>query len=157
MCRLPHGSAFIELSLFAPLLVVVSLLCLNMGMVLWGISRNDQACHDAARAAADGKDPVDAFNRAKAELLGVHADGYWFTPPHLISAKCQYEDFSGTPPADQSPYVTVTTSADVRIPVPILYFGASFNSVSTNTSGQSGVFTATKSYTYPLVKTAPTY
>src|SRR5579883_2067953 len=64
--RQPTGSSFIELSITAIVLIVVALVCVDIGMIAWGTSRNDQACYDACRAAADGTDSADALKRAQA-------------------------------------------------------------------------------------------
>jgi hypothetical protein len=140
-----RGNTIIELAGVSSLLVVIALFCADIGIVSFGASLNDQACRDACRAAAQGSDVATATNMAKASLKAHLADGYFITTPAMKAGGLVYEDFSGSPPPDTSPYVEVTTSNTVRIPAPVLFFGAKF--------GKGGTMNFSKKYTFPIVRT----
>lgn len=140
-----RGHNIIELAMLSVLFVVFAIFALDIGFVIMGSQMNDAACRDAARAAAQGNSYANALNLARAALAGHRPDGYFVTQPTLDTGAFQYEDFSGSPPPDTSPYVTVTTSTTVRIPAPVFFIGASF--------GKDGTMRFSKTYTFPIVKT----
>lgn len=144
--RRANGHTIIELGCIAGLLVFLSGFCANIGIVALGSSINDSASRDAARAAAQGSSLAQAQQLAQATLRAHIADGYFVTTPTIDTSNFVYEDYNGTPPADTSPFVSVTTSNQVRIPAPILYFGNSFGR-------QSSTITFTRTYSFPIVKT----
>ncbi len=139
------GSAIIELSMVASVLVVMALLCANLTVVGLATSVNDSACRDAARAAAQASSPGQALSLAQAAIKAHHADGYYISQPTIDSSAFVYQDFAGAPPLDTSPYVEVTTSTDVRIPCPLIFLGAQFS--------KRGTLTFRRTYTFPIVKT----
>jgi hypothetical protein len=139
------GNTIIELATISSLLVVVALFCANIGIVSMGSALNDQACRDACRAAAQGSNLNEATNMARASLKAHVADGYFISTPSIIQGGVFYQDFGGNPPPDTSPYVEVSTRNVVKIPAPVLFFGAKF--------GQDGSMTFTKKYTFPIVRT----
>lgn len=141
--RTQSGSAFIELGMLSVVLVAIAILCLDIGIVAWGTSRNDEACHDACRAAADGTDHDDALNRAQAALVAHTADGFWMTTPKVDTNSFVFQDYAGKPPAGEGPYVTVTTTSQIKVPVPLSFLGAKFGDTKIN---------ASKSFSFPLVK-----
>jgi Flp pilus assembly protein TadG len=139
------GHLVIELSMISFLIVVVSVLCANIGIVSLATSLNDAACRDAARAAAQASNSASALKLAQAAIKAHTTDGYYITVPTVDSSSFEYEDYAGSPPANTSPYVKVTTTAQVRIPAPILFFGAEFS--------KTGTITFTRTYNFPIVKT----
>ena len=139
------GNTIIELATISSLLVVVALFCANIGIISMGAALNDQACRDACRAAAQGSNLTEATNMAKASLKAHVADGYFITTPAMVPGMLVYQDFAGSPPPDTSPYVEVSTSNTVKIPAPVLFFGAKF--------GQGGTMKFTKKYSFPIVRT----
>ncbi len=139
------GSAIIELSIIASLLVVITLLCANVGIIALASTINDSACRDAARAAAQASSSSTALKLAQAAIKAHYADGYFVTQPTINTSAFVYQDYAGNPPPATSPYVQVTTSSNVRIPAPIVFFGAKF--------GSGGSLTFTRTYTFPIVKT----
>ena len=139
------GHNIIELAMLSVLFTVVAVFALDVGFVITGSQMNDAACRDAARAAAQGNDYVTAMSLARAALSSHRSDGYFVTQPTLDTTTFQYEDFAGSPPPDTSPFVTVTTTTNVRIPAPVLFMGAKF--------GTNGTLAFSKTFTFPIVKT----
>ncbi len=130
-----------------------------------GYARLDSTTRDAARAAAGQQkaatDPpypgvtcAAALRAAQTQLIQHKTDGHFILQPTLTQTTSPYfvyQDFGGnTPPGNQSPYVTVTCSEVIILPIPINFFGASFGNVM-----QSGSkITLSRQYTFPIVKTA---
>jgi Flp pilus assembly protein TadG len=139
------GHTIIELGAIAVLLVVIAMFSADIGVIVLGTTMNERACRDASRAAAQCSDAVAAQKAAQAALAAYAADGYFVTTPVLNTGSFVYQDFLGSPPADTSPFVTVTTSTQVKVPAPIFLWGASF--------GSGGTMTFSKTYTFPIVKT----
>lgn len=140
-----RAHSLVEVSLLSVLFVVIAILCLDVGYVMMASQLNDRACRDAARAAAEADNYLSSLQMAQAAVIPHKGDGYWVTNPKVATSKFVYQDFSGSPPTNVSPYVTVTTDCDVRIPAPIFFLGASFKA--------NGIMSFTKTYTFPIVKT----
>lgn len=143
--RAAEGHVLVELSMITVLLVIVAVLCANVGIMSLASSMNDSACRDAARAAAQASSRTAALNQAQAALKAHKTDGYFVSQPTINTSDFVYEDYSGSPPDNTSPYVQVTTSSTVRVPAPILFFGAQF--------GKDGTMTFNRTYTFPIVRT----
>ncbi len=139
-----HGHALIELALIIVLMVVMSMLGANIGIVALATSINDSACRDAARAAAQASNSAVALGLAQAAIRAHGADGYYVTQPTINTGAFVYQDYAGNPPPNTSPYVSVTTSSTVRIPAPIMFWGAKF--------GSNGTISFSRSYVFPIVK-----
>ena len=158
--RSPKGAmGFVEISAAALFMVVLALLGLDICLAIFGASINDRACRDAARAAAGGNDATKAWSLAYAALQAYKTDGFFITSPVAAAAGTSmpsgypgsgyqyfvYQDFGGSVPVGSTPYVTVTTQTNVRVPAPIFFFGANFvNGNYLNFAQQ---------YTFPIVKT----
>lgn len=127
------------------LFVVMSVLCLDMGYVIMGSQVNDRACRDAARAAAEADNYATALKLAQAAVAPHKGDGYFVSSPTVDASAFTYEDFGGDPPPNTSPFVSVTTNCDIRIPAPIFFLGANF--------GATGTMNFSKTYVFPIVKT----
>lgn len=138
-----HGYGFMEVAFIGSIMTMLALFSLNIGLIALGSSLNDRACRDAARAAAQGTTANQALLLANAALRSHPADGFFVTPSTL-SANFVYQDYGGSPPPDTSPYVTVTTTNQVRIPAPFLFTGQGF--------GTNGMLTFSSTYTFPIVK-----
>lgn len=143
--RRSSAHSMIELAMLSVLFTVFAVFSVDIGFVIMGSQMNDAACRDAARAAAQGNDYATALSLAQAALAAHRPDGYFVTQPTIDTSGFEYEDFSGSPPPDTSPFVTVTTSTNVRIPAPIFLPGATF--------GPGGTMAFRKSLTFPIVKT----
>lgn len=141
----PGGHTLIELSMLAVLFVVMSVLSLDVGYVIMGSQLNDRACRDAARAAAEADNYAGALDLAQTAVIAHRGDGYFVSSPTVEASDFVYQDFSGSPPPNTSPYVSVTTSCNIRIPAPIFFLGAEF--------GSSGTMNFRKTYVFPIVKT----
>jgi hypothetical protein len=126
------------------LFVVLAILSLDVGYLIMGSELNDVACRDAARAAAEADNYATSLQLAQAAVVSHTADGYFVTQPQVNASLFQYQDFSGSPPANTSPYVSVTTSCNVRVPAPIFFLGSSFMA--------SDTMQFSKTYVFPIVK-----
>lgn len=139
------AQAIIELCLLAVLFVVIATFSLDVGFIVLGAQVNDAACRDAARAAAQGDSYANALALASAAVATHHTDGYFVSQPAIDTADFQYEDFSGLPPANTSPFVRVSTTANVRVPAPIYFLGQTF--------GAGGTMQFRRTYFFPIVRT----
>lgn len=139
------GMAIIELSMIACLLVVLAIVCANVGVVSLASSVIDSACRDAARAAAQASDSAHALALAQAAIRAHRTDGYFISQPTIDTTSFVYQDYGGNPPSDTSPYVEVTTSSTVRVPCPIMFWGAKFE--------PNGSILFVRTYNFPIVKT----
>src|SRR5271169_3260799 len=113
--RMRRGVSSLEITISAFLMVVLSAIGIDVSLIMLGMSLNDSACRDAARAAAQQTSSARAIQAAQSQLQ-IHAtDGYWISQPMLKSTSSPdfvYNDFAGNPPANTSAYVTVTTSTN---------------------------------------------
>mgnify|MGYP000617964685 CR=1 FL=1 len=145
--RKQNGGAFIEMSISLCILIVLAALGSDMTLITFGMFLNDKTCRDAARAAAQQTTSARALQAAQAQLR-VHAtDGTFISQPILVSQTSPnfvYNDYAGNPPANQSSYVTVTTSINIKLPAPIFFWGINFL--------PSGTLQTVRRYTYPIVK-----
>lgn len=144
--RSRRANAILELAIISPLFVVMSLFCVDIFILTTGSGINERACRDAARMAGQSTNYAGALLLAQAGVKPYQGDGYYVTSPTVNTASFVYNDFGGSPPANTSPYVSVTTSCQVHIPVPIFLYGLK--------SMNQGNMTFTKTYTYPIVTTA---
>jgi len=145
--RRHRGVACLEIGIAAFLMIVLATFGLDLSLIIFGMDLNDSACRDAARAAAQQNTQAKALQAAQSQMSVHVTDGYWISKPILKSTSAPdfvYSDFLGHPPANVSPYVTVTTLVSIRCPAPILFFGASFI--------KSGVIQFARRYTFPIVK-----
>lgn len=139
-----RGSAAIELAGGSLFLIVLTLLAVDISVLMLGFQVNDRACRDACRAAAQ-QSSVDMAKAAAVASLKLHkVDGQFVTPPTLVtdSANFVYQDFNGNPMAG-NPTVTVTSQCRIKLPVPLLFCGQTFD--------DNGGFTFKKRYTFPIV------
>ncbi len=135
----------IELGAIAVLLVVVAVFCADISVLLIGLSLNERACRDAARAAAQGDSYTASLKLAQAAAAAHAGDGYFVTSPTVDVASFIYQDYAGNPPPMGSPYVQVATANIVRVPAPVLFFNVRV--------GTGGLMTFRTSYVFPIVKT----
>jgi hypothetical protein len=137
----------IDLIFGALLMIVLSALAMDITVGMMGAINNDSACRDACRAAAQTSNQAAALVAAQIQL-GVHAnDGLMISQPTLTASSSPdfvYNDYAGSPPANTSPYVVVTTAVTVKLPVPLVFFGKNF---ATN-----NVLRFTRRYQFPIIK-----
>lgn len=148
MMRNKSGAAPLELAVGAILMITLSALAMDMMLLNFAMCLNDGVCRDAARAAAQTNNKTAAIQAAQAQLKLHATDGVFVTQPVLTSTAepdFVYNDYNGTPPQYQSSYVTVTTSVTVKVPAPIVFFGAKF-------SAKNGTLVMQRRYTFPIVK-----
>ncbi len=153
--RNPRGHNAIELASICIIFVVVTVLCLDVGVMILASGTNERACRDACRAAAQATTSATALQAAQA-ACAAHAAGsqYFATQPTVDVATFQYQDFAATNgvpppplPASTPPTVTVTTRVDVIVPAPIVFMGlVKFGGPGQNT------MTFRKTYVFPIVR-----
>ncbi|MFN8551244.1 MAG: hypothetical protein U0103_07135 [Candidatus Obscuribacterales bacterium] len=143
--RSQRASILIELSCSCFMMLVFTILTADIGVLIYGAEFNDRACRDAARAAAQGQDARQSTQLIRAILKAHQGDGNYIKVPTLQNLI--YNDYGGNPPAQEAPYVTVTTSTTARAPfAPLVFFeGPVFL--------KNGSFTFTQTYTFPIVRT----
>jgi hypothetical protein len=135
--------SFIEIAATSFLAVLFTLLGVDVCLLLFGAYVNDAACRDAARAAAGASDSAKGQAFALAAVQARVTDGIFIGKPTLVQGGFIYQDFGGSPPANETPYVTATTKVTVKLPVPITFFSATF----------IDKMDFTQTYTFPIVKT----
>jgi Flp pilus assembly protein TadG len=139
--RRNRGSILIELTAIVFFLLVFTLIAIHAGLLVFGISQNDRACRDAARAAAQGKDQATATQLATVALKAHASPTTFFTSPALV--KIVY-DLTSSP--TKSPTVQATTTTTANLPVgAFVFFGQS--------AVKNGRLVFTQAYTFPVVKT----
>lgn len=162
-CRSRVGSSFIEVAIASMALAVIVFLGLDAYVWTQGFMINDLACRDACRAAAQARPPSGTNTRAAytaaatqaadRELRRLHiVTGPWITNPRLIGAINWTGPEAGDPlPAPPAtPFVTVQTAIDMKLPVPIFFMGSQvLNGSSTD------VLVFRRSYTMPIVNLIP--
>ncbi|CAN5240781.1 hypothetical protein BH11CYA1_BH11CYA1_04920 [soil metagenome] len=141
--RRAKGSLAVEFVCGCLLASVFVALGLHMSIAIFGAYSNDRACRDACRNAAQGQDLTEATKLAKVVLKSYQASSFLSAPK--ISAPIVYQDFGGRVMPQDSPYVQVSTSTDVTMPLGTLSF---FNAGTLQDSKLSFV----KTYTFPIVR-----
>ncbi len=129
-------------------MITLSALAMNMILLNFAMCLNDAVCRDAARAAAQTSNKAAAILAAQTQLKLHATDGVFVSQPVLASTADPdfvYNDYGGNPPAGQSSYVTVTTSVTVKVPAPIVFFGAKFYA-------KNGTLIMQRRYTFPIIK-----
>lgn len=145
--RPSSGHNVIELGCVVLALAVVTVLCVDIGVIMLADSTNDRACRDGARAAAQANNSATALQLAQAAVATHAVNNIFLSNPTVDTANFVYQDYAGNPPSNTSPYVTVETTITVKVPAPVLFAGAKFDP-------GSGQISLNKQYTYPIVKTS---
>lgn len=140
-CRNSVGFSFIEVAISSFLVIILAVIAINISILVFACAVNDKACRDAVRAAAQQPNAAKAQNFALASIKNHKTDGFFISQIQLTNFN--YNDFGGAPPPGQCPLVQVTTSVDVTLPAPLIFFGASL----TNKMKFSQI------YTSPIIKT----
>jgi len=162
-----RGVGAFEVAIGSFMMIAMIGIGLDATIFLMAYTRLDQTARDACRAAAGqpktAVDPVypsttcaGALLAAQTQLSQHHNDGVFIKQPTLTGTAAPYfvyQDWGGytpgPPTANQSPYVTVTCSEQVLLPIPINFFG--FTASGFMQSGN--MLTFSRAYTYPIVKT----
>jgi len=145
--RKTHASAFIEIAISLSVMILLTALGSDLTLITLGMFLNDKACRDATRAAAQQSSSSSALTAAQTQLKVHSTDGIFISQPTLVSQSSPdfvYNDYGGNPPANQSSFVTVTTTVNIKLPAPILFYGVSFL--------PSGFVQFTRRYTYPIIR-----
>lgn len=141
-----RGAHTVELACVLIVFAIVAVLCVDIAIICLANSTNDQACRDACRAAAQGKDYATALKLAQAAIKAHTVTSPYFGTPTLDMAEFQYQDFGGDPPPNTSPYVRLATYMTVKVPAPVNFGGAKFYP-------NNGTTQVRKMYEFPIVKT----
>jgi Flp pilus assembly protein TadG len=162
-----RGVSALEVAVASFMMIAMIGIGLDATIFLMAYTRLDQTARDACRAAAgqpktsaDAPYPsttcAGALLAAKTQLSQHHTDGVFIKQPTLTGTAAPYfvyQDWGGytpgPPTAAQSPYVTVTCSEQVLLPIPINFFG--FTASGFMQTGN--MLTFSRQYTYPIVKT----
>ncbi|MBX9688105.1 MAG: hypothetical protein K2X27_15465 [Candidatus Obscuribacterales bacterium] len=139
--RKNSGSMFVEIGAGALVTISMMALALNACFAMLAYGINDRACRDAARAAAQQDTFASASNIARIVVSGFNRNASLMGAIQVDNVT--YTDFGGNPPQDKSPFVTVTTHANVKMPAPIEFFGHDIF---------SGSLPVRKTYTFPIVR-----
>ncbi|MBS2000784.1 MAG: hypothetical protein U0103_11290 [Candidatus Obscuribacterales bacterium] len=139
--RNSSGFSFIEVAISSFLVMILAVIAINISILVFACAVNDKACRDAVRAAAQQPNAAKAQNFALASIKNHKTDGFFISQIQLTNFN--YNDFNGAPPPGQCPLVQVTTSVDVTLPAPLIFFGTSL----TNKMKFSQI------YTSPIIKT----
>ena len=133
--------SFAEVAASSFLVIIMAALALDISLLIFAFSVNDKACIDVVRVAAQQTTASQAMIFASASIKNHKTDGVFISP--IALTLLNYHDYGGTPPVGETPYVQVTTSVTVKMPVPLYFFGASW----TNDMHYS------QTYTSPIIKT----
>jgi hypothetical protein len=110
-----------ELATFSALFVMLAVVGVDVCLASIGSSVNDAACKDAAHAAALADNPAAALKMAQLSTSTHQTDGYLVGVPQVTVSDFVYEDYGGRPPVNAAPYVALTTTSEVHVPVPSLF------------------------------------
>ncbi len=139
--RTKRGSVAVELAAGALVTIGIVALALNVCFAMMSYGLNDRACRDACRAAAQGASAVEAEGLARTIVKSYSSSNSQLAPIEV--SNITYTDFGGTPSADVSPFVSVTTRTTAKMPAPIEFFG---NKVFADS------IPVQKTYTFPIVR-----
>lgn len=145
--RLQRGSTLIEFACVAFFIILAALMSLNCAVCLFGASSNSLACRDAVRVAAQQSTAERARNAAIAALKQYRNTSLNMTAPELSVSGDDfmyelYEDADGKPQVEKGPFVKVTTTSTVRLPVPLQMFKVGINDT----------INLKQSFTFPIIK-----
>lgn len=146
------GIGVIEITIGAFLTTVVTAIGVNLTVLTLGFSMLDSAARDAARAAGSQQSLSEALSAAQSQLSLHQTDGVYIQQPVLLGTTAPYfvyQDWAGASPPSpkQSPYVTVTCSENIHLPVNVPFFGIDLNDWT-----NKGYLTFSRRYTFPLVR-----
>jgi Flp pilus assembly protein TadG len=139
--RTSRGSLLVELCAAIPLLFVMIGLTTNAVLLVQAASLNDKITRESARAAAQSSDATSAKNAARAVISSFQLNPSFFTvdadAPEVFSFPTEGAESS------DGPRVTVGTRLSVRLPFPLMPFGADSAGTKVGLRQQ---------YTFPVVK-----
>ena len=159
--RNAKGSALIELGAIAFVLPLITIICVNVGVMVFAAWLNDSACRDAARAAAQRDNASDAYKVANLIVKERSANTGGLISSLILLGQdpgagaatgkfFKYELFpdpaTGEALIEKGPFVKVSTQLQASLPAPIVFNGAKF----------TNVLSFRQSYIFPIVNpTAP--
>ena len=169
-----NAMALAEVAAGATLAVIFILLVVDAVVLLYAAFMNDSACRDAARAASKAApqnipsgytasqiSPLAAqaaLLASQQSLYSHRVNNNFVTNPQLFPANTinYHDNLQGTSPnmfatpvpppsATNIPYVSVTTMVNVKLPMPVNFFGSVMLQ-----GGSNNTITFYRSYTFPL-------
>ncbi len=143
MKRKKTGSSVIELAMCSAVIAVITVVCVDLAIVVFGTSVHDRACREATRAASKGSTKTTAIALAQAALAAGQTDGSYVSQPSFTDSDMTFNDFGGSPKPDELPTVTLTTHSQIKLPADINFFTASLGV-------QNGKFDSAVKYVFPL-------
>jgi Flp pilus assembly protein TadG len=158
--RRQSGVGAVEVAISAGLMIIVVALAVDVTILNYAFTVNDAACRDAARAMAAQGDPTNGGNplgAANAALKGHHTDGYLISQPALRTNVLNSNGDTLYPPVptwgaanppNTTPTVTCTTFVNVRLPVPLAFWG---NNLGSAYSSNGGKIMYVRRYIFPVV------
>jgi Flp pilus assembly protein TadG len=158
--RNSRGVGAIEVAISAGLMIIIVALAVDVTILNYAFTVNDAAARDAARAAAACQYATSATapsgqtwasQAAQTACTAHRTDGVLISQPQLMSTSTpyfQYNDLGFSPPLGTTSNVLVTTYVDVRLPVPLTFWG---NSASNILSSNGGKIRFIRSYAFPII------
>lgn len=163
--------ALAEVAAGAVLTTIFLLLVIDAVVLIYASFMNDTACRDAARAASktastqqasttaqqSANSALAALQAANSSLYAHQISNPFVSNPTLYpSNTINYQDFqqgttTPTSPPGFVPYVTVTTMVNVKLPMPVVFFGQTMLQ-----GGSNNTMTFYRSYTFPIAHLSPT-
>ena len=168
--RKNKGSALAEVAAGSVLVVIFVLLVVDAVVLIYASFMNDTACRDAARAASKAS-PTGlatttaqqsanslqaAIQAANASLYAHQINNPIVSNPVLYPINTiNYQDFNQNTTAPTSPpgfvpYVSVTTKVNVKLPMPVVFFGQTMLQ-----GGSNNTMTFYRTYTFPIANFSP--
>ena len=144
--RSSRGTVLAEFIPALIMLVLLALLCANLGLTLFAAWVNDAAARDGVRAASQ-QSTSDAALKAAQVAVQQHAQSCsWFNGPTVLTDPNSFKferfpDANGNSQRAKGPYATVTTTMTVTFPAPIIYHDARM----------TDTLNLKQSYSFPLV------
>lgn len=128
------GRAAMELTGGSIFLVVLLVTIFDVSLIMFGVQVNDRACREACQAAARQTTSEKAMAAARETLALQKLNNQFVENPTLLfdPVNFLYQDGNAT--------VTVTSQCKVKLPVPLICFGAE----------AEGGITFRKRYTLPI-------
>lgn len=142
MSRKSSGNVSIEFAVALPMIALVLCLVVNLTITLLSGRANDQACRDAARAAAQCDDAQTALAAARAAAAG-HV--FFGRTPRIIAEQFSYDTNGGVPLPNTGagPTVRVVTAFKADLPFIARFYGAGFD---------TDTLEFKREYTFPIMK-----
>jgi hypothetical protein len=142
-CR-RSGHVLLELVLACVLIIPLSIVGCSLLVVEIAVGSNDRICRNSCRAAAEASDATTSLKLAQAVVATQNVHGAFYGPVTLNTGQFVYQDYAGSTPEGETPYVSVTTQMPCTTPAPVRFISSPF--------GVPGTITFVRTYRFPIVK-----